>query len=103
MIARIWRTGLDEKRAEEYDAFALERSLPMFRRQPGFRAVFFVRTATGRAAISLWKDRASAEALTVSADYLSTVEAIRASGLLRPPQTVELLPVDSAWLAPDLV
>jgi heme-degrading monooxygenase HmoA len=103
VIARIWRTGLDEGRGEEYDAFAADRSLPMLRRQPGFRAAFFVRTADGRAAITFWQDLAAAEALMVSKDYLETVEAILAAGFLRPPQSVELLPVDHAWLAPDLV
>src|SRR6266516_3791160 len=101
MIARIWRTGLDESRAEEYDAFAADRSMPMLRRQRGLRAVFFVRTEHGRAAITLWQDLAAAEALTSSKDYLDTVEAIKAAGFLRPPQSVELLPVDQAWLAPD--
>ena len=103
MIARIWRTGLDEGRAEEYDAFAVDRSLPMFRRQPGCRAVFFVRIMEGRAAITFWQDLVTAEALTSSKDYLETVEAILAAGFLRPPQSVELLPVDQLWLAPDLV
>jgi heme-degrading monooxygenase HmoA len=103
VIARIWRTGLDEGRSEEYDVFAADRSVPMLRRQPGFRAAFFVRTADGRAAITFWQDLAAAEALMVSKDYLETVEAILAAGFLRPPQSVELLPVDHAWLAPDLV
>jgi heme-degrading monooxygenase HmoA len=103
MIARIWRTGLDESRAEEYDVFAGERSLPMFRRQPGLRAVFFVRTEDGRAAITLWQDLAAAEALATSKDYLDTVEAIKAAGFLRSPQSVELVPVEQAWLAPDLI
>jgi heme-degrading monooxygenase HmoA len=103
MIARIWRTGLDEGRAAEYDAFAAERSLPMFRLQPGIRAVFFVRTATGRAVITVWRDLSAAEALAESAEYLETVDAILATGFLRPPQSVELLPVDHAWLAPDLI
>lgn len=103
MFARIWRTGLDESRAAEYEAFAFGRSLPMFQRQPGFRAVFFVRTENGRATISLWADLASAEALAQSADYRTTVDAILAAGFLESPQSVELLPVDHAWLAPDLV
>ena len=38
MIARVWRTGIDPERAAEYDVFAAERSLPMFRRQDGIRA-----------------------------------------------------------------
>jgi heme-degrading monooxygenase HmoA len=103
VIARIWRTGLDENRAAEYEVFAAERSLRMFRRQDGFRAAFFVRTATGRATITLWRDLQAAQALAASPDYLETVEAILAAGFLRPPQTVELLPVDHAWLAPDLI
>ena len=103
MIARVWRTGIDPERAAEYDVFAAERSAPMFRRQDGIRAVFFVRTATGRAVISVWRDLAAVEALGQSSDYLETVEAIRAADFLRPPWTVELLPVDNAWLAPDLV
>lgn len=103
MIARIWRTGVDEGRAGEYDVFVVERSLPMFRRQPGLRGVFFVRTADGRAAITLWQDLAAAEALATSEDYLDTVEAIKAAGFLRSPQSVEFLPVEQAWLAPDLI
>ncbi|TDW21246.1 hypothetical protein [Kribbella kalugense] len=103
MIARIWRTGIDESRADEYEAFAAERSLPMFRRQAGVRGVFFVRTADGRAAITLWQDLAAAEELMTSKDYLDTVEAIKAAGFLRSPQSVEFLPVEQAWLAPDLI
>lgn len=103
MIARIWRTGLDETRAAEYDKFAAEHSLPMFRRQPGFRAALFLRTGDGRAAITLWRDQAAVEALARSAEYRKTVAAIRATGILRPPQTIEILPVDQAWLAPDFV
>ncbi|GAA1576841.1 hypothetical protein GCM10009789_32980 [Kribbella sancticallisti] len=103
MIARIWRTGLDESRAAEYDAFAVERSLPMFRRQDGIRAAFLVRPETGRAVITFWRDMAAVDALARSEDYLQTVEAILAAGFLRPPQTVELLVVDQPWIAPDLV
>ena len=89
--------------AAEYDVFAAERSLPMFRRQDGFRAAFLVRTDAGRAVITLWRDLAAIDALGRSADYLETVDAILAAGLLRPPQSVELLPVDQAWIAPDLI
>ncbi len=98
MIVRIWRTGLDESRAEEYDRFATERSLPMFRRQDGFCAVLFSRIADGRAVITLWRDIQAVEALDASADYRDTVAAIGAAGFLRPPQTVEVMAVDAAWL-----
>src|SRR5215207_4696754 len=56
MIVRIWRTGLDESRADEYERFARERSLPMFQKQPGCVGVFFTRTEQGRAVITLWEN-----------------------------------------------
>ncbi|GAB3928245.1 hypothetical protein GCM10029976_025650 [Kribbella albertanoniae] len=102
MIVRIWRTGLDESRADEYETFAYGRSLPMFQRQPGFRGVFFVRTATGRASVTLWADLESAEALANAPEYHETVAAIRSTGFLQSPQSVELLPADKTWIAPDL-
>ena len=35
LAVRIWRTGLDESRAPEYEDFARTVSLPMFRRHDG--------------------------------------------------------------------
>lgn len=99
MIARIWRTGLDESRAAEYEAFAAGRSLAMFKRQDGCRGVFFVRTEGGRAVITLWRDLGAVEALAGSTDYLETVAAIKAEGFLEGAQSVEVMPVDSAWIA----
>lgn len=101
MIARIWRTGLDESRTDEYDRFATERSLPMFRRQPGLLGVLLTRTGDGRAVITFWADRAAADALESAPDYRDTVAAISATGFLRPPQSVELLEVDGGWLPPN--
>ena len=43
MVARIWRTGVKPERFEEYERFARERSLPMFRAQRGFIGVLFMR------------------------------------------------------------
>jgi hypothetical protein len=34
MIARLWRIGIDERRADEYLDFARSRSLPMFHDTP---------------------------------------------------------------------
>jgi heme-degrading monooxygenase HmoA len=98
VIARVWRTGLDETRAEEYDRFAAQRSTPMFRRQPGLLGVLFTRTERGRAVITLWRDARDVEALERSEDYRATVAAIGAAGFLRGPQEVEVLPVDAAWI-----
>lgn len=43
MIARLWRTQVDVTRRAEYEQFAQEQSLPMFRQQRGFLGVFFLR------------------------------------------------------------
>jgi hypothetical protein len=99
-VVRIWRTGLDESRAREYEDFASSTSLPMFRRQNGFRGVLFAGAGPERTVITLWSDHAAAAALDVSADYQATVRAIEATGFLRPPQRVELLDVHGWWTEP---
>jgi heme-degrading monooxygenase HmoA len=100
LVARIWRTGLDESRAPEYEDFARNISLPMFRRHNGFLGVLFATGAGERVVITLWSDRAAVAALDASADYRATVRAIGASGFLRPPQRVELLDVHDSWTEP---
>ncbi len=100
LVVRIWRTGLDELRAPEYEDFALGISLPMFRRHGGFLGVLFAGTGAERTVITLWSDRAAAAALDASADYQATVRAIEATGFLRPPQRLELLDVHGSWTEP---
>jgi len=100
LVVRIWRTGLDESRAPEYEDFARTISLPMFRRHRGFLGVLFTGTGAERAVITLWSGQPAAAALDASADYQATVRAIEAAGFLRPRQWVELLHVHSSWTEP---
>ena len=94
MIVRIWRTGIDPARADEYERFAEERSLPMFRAQPGFRGVFFTTAADDRrAVISFWEDQGDVELLGRSESYRDTAAALGSTGILRGEQTVEVLEV----------
>jgi heme-degrading monooxygenase HmoA len=102
MIVRVWRTGLDESRAAEYDRFAMERSLPLFRRQPGLRGVLFTHSDNGPAVITFWADRTAVDALESSAEYRETAAAISATGFLRSPQTVDVLEVDGGWIPSEL-
>jgi hypothetical protein len=94
MIARIWTTGLDESRAEEYQRFADTRSRPMFRRHEGFLGVLFCSAPGRRTVITLWTDERAAATLGDSPDYQDTVAALTALAVLRPPQQVEVLQVD---------
>ena len=94
MIVRIWRTRVDPARTGEYERFADERSLPMFRQQTGFRGVLFASgEKTERAVLSFWEDAAALEALGRSPTYRETVDALVASGILTGEQTVEVLDV----------
>ena len=104
MVARIWRTGVKPERFEEYERFARERSLPMFREQRGFVGVLFMREKADRAAVlTLWEDEKAVEELEASPLYRQTVEAILGSGLLAREQSVELFKVHGGRvLAADL-
>ena len=91
MILRAWQTGIDEARASEYDAFARERSLPMFHRQDGLLGVLLVAPEAGRRVVlTVWEDAAAVERLEVSADYGRTVQAVLDAGFLRAPQRVDV-------------
>ncbi|MGH3587832.1 MAG: hypothetical protein ACRDQ0_16070, partial [Pseudonocardia sp.] len=59
------------------------------------------RSGDGRVVITLWRDEDAVQALDSSPDYRATVAAIGATGFLRDPQTVEVLPVEHAWMAVD--
>jgi heme-degrading monooxygenase HmoA len=94
MIMRTWTTGINEARAAEYDAFSLDRSLPMFRSFAGFRALVYTRGDDVRTVVTFWRDIEAIEELERSDRYRETVEAILAAGFLREPQTVALQAVD---------
>jgi heme-degrading monooxygenase HmoA len=94
VIVRIWRTGIDAVRAEEYERFARERSLPMFRAQTGFRGVLFASGGeTERVVLSFWDDVGAVAALDESPSYRETVAALLATGILTGEQSVEALDV----------
>jgi heme-degrading monooxygenase HmoA len=102
MVARIWRTGVKLERFEEYEQFARERSLPMFREQRGFIWVLFRREKADRAAVlTLWEDEKAVEELEASPPYRQTVEAILSSGLLARGQSVEVFEVHGGQVLAD--
>lgn len=101
MIVRIWRTEIDQARAAEYENFAQERSLPMFRGQPGFLGVLFLGTDKDRAALTIWSDLASVEALAYSSTYQETSAQLNATGLLIGQTSVEVQEVQRGFLDPQ--
>lgn len=88
MIARLWTTGIEAGRAEAYETFAREVSLPMFRAQHGFAGCVMGRAGDAAWVLTLWRDRAAIDALAVSPAYRETVTAILVAGVLAGEQTV---------------
>ena len=99
MIARIWNTSVAEERAAEYERFALDESLPMFRKQQGFRGVLMVRDGASCQVITLWGSADDVAALAHSASYAETVSRIVGRGFLRGEQEVRVFDVHLAELA----
>ena len=107
-LIRIWRTEIDVVRADDYERFAQEQSLPMFKAQLGFEGVLFARRGSEAIVISLWRDAAAVAALDESPTYESAVRTIGESGYLVGDSTVELFDlhggalgtVDAALLRP---
>jgi heme-degrading monooxygenase HmoA len=89
MIARIWRTGVEPGREQEYETFAREISLPMFRAQQGYRGVLMGREGDRCIVVSLWGSMADVHALAKSEYYAKTVERIIGKGFLIGEQTTE--------------
>ncbi len=89
MIVRIWTTGVEQGRAADYEAFARDISLPMFRQQAGYRGVLMGRRNGDCVVISLWEDEAALATLDQSPSYQATVQRILAEGFLMGEQTVE--------------
>jgi len=91
LLARIWHTEIDPGRADDYERFARQVSLPMFEAQPGFAGVLMLRDGARCQVITLWESSEAIDALNSSPTYRATVERILAEGFLRGEQHVETL------------
>jgi heme-degrading monooxygenase HmoA len=89
MIIRIWRTQVDKTRAAEYERFAAEESLPMFRAHRGFKGHLFGRNGGDCVVMTIWEDDAAADALEASPHYRDTVARISTAGFLVGQSRVE--------------
>ncbi len=85
--------------------FARDISLPMFRKQLGFKGVLMAGDGPERLVITLWRDDDAITALDHSASYRETVNRIMAAGFITGHQSVEIHKVHLADLkvAPSLL
>lgn len=93
MIARTWTIEVDPARADTYERFAREVSVPMFKQQAGCRGALMTRDGHRCQVISLWADSAALDALGGSQSYADTVAAIQALGILTDADPVALAAV----------
>ena len=102
MILRNWRAKLNPARFEAYRRFEREQCLPMFRRQPGFLAVLFLReTEDGVASLTIWDNKGGVAALTSSPSYGRAARELAESGLLLGEQAEEVFEVEDGYLRPE--
>lgn len=99
MIARTWHTRVDPDRIHEYETFAQNISLPMFKQQTGFEGVLFLGAGEEQVVLSLWADRQAVEALAESKTYRHTVDQIVAADFLVGESTVEVFDVTGGFVA----
>jgi hypothetical protein len=93
VIVRIWRATIDPAGAEDYERFARELSLPMFRAHGGFRGCAFQRDGADCTVVTLWAGSEDVAALEASTLYRETVAAIMAVGFVRTADEAVAVPV----------
>jgi len=82
-VARLWRATLMPGRGNDYDLFASEESLPMFRSHGGYRGVTMMRNEEECCVVTYWSDMEAVQQLEMSSRYAATVVAIKAASVLR--------------------
>jgi heme-degrading monooxygenase HmoA len=102
MLLRIWKVSLTLSKAEELETFANTISLPMFKAQPGCLAVFFTRTASECATVTVWSSPQSVEAMESSAQYQHVVRQIGESGILKDNHVTEVFSVYGGFTTESL-
>jgi len=102
MIVRIWHTKVDSARIAEFEQFAIQQSLPMFRQQAGLLGVFFTRSTDEFQTITLWENQAAVDALATSPTYQDTVSRIKATGFLIGDQRVDVFETWGGFMVENL-
>ena len=103
MILRIWKTQVVAERAREFEEFGRKYTTPHFQQYTGFLGVFYTRTGTSCATVSLWKDMKAVEKLATSQTYQDIIEKIQNAGFLKGEQFTEAYEVQGGSLQVGLI
>lgn len=101
MIMRQWTATVMTEKAEAYEAFARDASLPMFRASPGCISVLMARDGCRCRVITVWRSAADIADLEASPRYRETVRLILAAGFLKGAQHTTVAEVHLAWASGD--
>ncbi len=97
MIVRRWITGICLDRANEYEQFAEEVSLPMFQSHPGCCGVVMIREGDRCRVTTFWRSAEAMHDFEETEIYRSTVARILAAGLLHGEQQIQVEEPHLAW------
>lgn len=93
MLMRTWTTTIDSVREVDYERFAHDISVPMFREQAGFLGLIMARAGALRSVVTFWENEAAIAALEASERYIATLELIGRQGFLGAGQPVTIMAV----------
>ncbi len=93
MIVRVWTSGYDPDRLDEFIAFARDRLEPFFRHQKGCLGCMFNYDDRDWRTISYWRGVEAIEAVKTDPNYRAMLDDLVASGLLRGDQSVKIMNV----------
>ncbi len=97
MLARSWITRVRLDRANEYEQFAKDISLPMFRSHPGCFGVVMIREGDQCRVTTFWRSVEAMHDFEESEIYRSTVARILAAGFLYGEQQIQVEKPHLAW------
>ncbi|WP_341896105.1 antibiotic biosynthesis monooxygenase [Ferrovibrio terrae] len=93
MIVRVWISGYDATRLDDFIDFARDRLEPFFRDQDGCLGCMFNYDAEQWRTVSYWRDMAAIDAVKTSPVYHEILEDLVASGMLAGSQSVRTMNV----------
>jgi heme-degrading monooxygenase HmoA len=89
---------VEKVRIAEYEENEHNRSIPMFRQQPGCLGVMFLRSSANCCALSFWKDLEAVARLKTSTSYLEASAFYASSGMLVGEPSLQVFELSGGFL-----
>jgi heme-degrading monooxygenase HmoA len=103
MVVRLWKTQVKKSALATYEENERNRSLPMFKEQPGCVGVLFLRSEDTCFALTFWKDLDAVDQLKTSKSYLEASAFYELSGMLVGEPSLQLFEVKGGFFSLPLL